>query len=422
MKTRTTLPLLTLCVPLVACPNPEDSGEDCALGTPDVRFALADANQAECYDPLGDVIDCPASDGRFYGQDAQYSTLAASYTPMCDGAVVVDDNTGLQWEAAHHEGTYYGTAEAWCEDLTLGGADDWRMPTITELLSISEWNGSQHVDGAFYLDGSVFDFDYPDLDDDDLTGTHSNQMMGQTWSSTRRSDQDDPAMDSVYFFNFLDAHIKSNSAAATSGTISLLFYRCVRGAELDNSFTANDDGTVSDAAGLVWQASNGSVGGELQMDWETALAYCEDLGLADRTDWRLPDVKELQSIVEYAPVDWDENRMALDTSIFDFELPEGKDLHTSPTTSPPDGTSVAPYFWSSTTHGDNTSNAAYVCFGSCWAIEDQGMDSDVHGPGALRSDPKDDQQGQLWAHTESMGDQLDAVQVYNFVRCVAGGV
>ncbi len=36
-----------------------------------------------------------------------------------------------------------------------------------------------------------------------------------------------------------------------------------------------------------------------QRTWVEALAYCEDLELAGFTDWRLPSIKELQSIINY---------------------------------------------------------------------------------------------------------------------------
>ena len=52
-----------------------------------------------------------------------------------------------------------------------------------------------------------------------------------------------------------------------------------------------------------------------------------------------------------------------------------------------------------------------------------GKGYDVHGPSAQRSDPKDDQKGNLWKQIGgSIGDQKDAVQVDNFVRCVRGGL
>ena len=33
--------------------------------------------------------------------------------------------------------------------------------------------------------------------------------------------------------------------------------------------------------------------------WHEALTYCENLEFAGHTDWRLPNVRELQSIVDY---------------------------------------------------------------------------------------------------------------------------
>jgi len=66
-------------------------------------------------------------------------------------------------------------------------------------------------------------------------------------------------------------------------------------------FTDNGDGTVSDnSTGLMWQQQDD---GALR-NWESALGYCEDLTLAGHTDWRLPDIKELRSIVDntrYSP-------------------------------------------------------------------------------------------------------------------------
>ena len=34
------------------------------------------------------------------------------------------------------------------------------------------------------------------------------------------------------------------------------------------------------------------------MDWQEALAYCENLDFAGYDDWKLPDVKELESVVD----------------------------------------------------------------------------------------------------------------------------
>lgn len=72
-------------------------------------------------------------------------------------------------------------------------------------------------------------------------------------------------------------------------------------------FTDNGDGTVTDnCTGLVWQKDTADVNGDGTIVWEqdaltwqAALQYCESLEFAGHDDWRLPNVRELQSIVDY---------------------------------------------------------------------------------------------------------------------------
>jgi hypothetical protein len=68
-----------------------------------------------------------------------------------------------------------------------------------------------------------------------------------------------------------------------------------RGPLVWGEYRDNGDGTVSDnVTGLMWQRADD---GELR-NWEAALAYCEGLELAGHDDWRLPNVRELESIVD----------------------------------------------------------------------------------------------------------------------------
>ena len=76
-------------------------------------------------------------------------------------------------------------------------------------------------------------------------------------------------------------------------------------------FTIHGDGTVTDKrTGLMWkqcliQYSGGdcSIGSLEYYTWQAALQATEALnssgGFAGYTDWRLPNIKELRSIVEY---------------------------------------------------------------------------------------------------------------------------
>ncbi|MCP4752512.1 MAG: DUF1566 domain-containing protein [Proteobacteria bacterium] len=74
----------------------------------------------------------------------------------------------------------------------------------------------------------------------------------------------------------------------------LISFLCGRGAIAGN-FKDNVDLTVTDEdSRLTWQKWTYST----TINWENALAYCETLSLAEKSDWRLPSVRELKSINE----------------------------------------------------------------------------------------------------------------------------
>ena len=63
----------------------------------------------------------------------------------------------------------------------------------------------------------------------------------------------------------------------------------------EGRFTDNLDGTVTDnCTGLMWQTERAPE----TCNWQQALQYCDGLILAGHSDWRLPNVRELQSIVD----------------------------------------------------------------------------------------------------------------------------
>ena len=54
---------------------------------------------------------------------------------------------------------------------------------------------------------------------------------------------------------------------------------------------------TDNCTGLMWQKDTGN--DEISLNWCDALTYCENLDLAGHGDWRLPNARELQSIVNY---------------------------------------------------------------------------------------------------------------------------
>jgi len=173
-----------------------------------------------------------------------------------------------------------------------------------------------------------------------------------------------------------------------------------------NRFVDNGDGTISDTAtGLMWtRADSGK-----PMNWQQALAFCEGLEAAGHRDWRLPDAKELQSLVDYtrAPDASDPSRRgpAIDPV---FQI-----------------TNVESWFWSSTTHLDGRilgERAVYIAFGQATGFMPDRLTGEkrklnVHGAGAQRSDPKSgDPRSPQWA--EGFGPQGDEIRILNYARAV----
>jgi len=100
------------------------------------------------------------------------------------------------------------------------------------------------------------------------------------------------------------------------------------------AFVDNGNGTVSDTStGLTWQQDTP----DDVVNWEQALAYCESLALGGATDWRLPTIKELRSLVDFS-----RNNPAIDITRFPNTLPS--------------------FYWSSTTYATTTSSAWGVFF------------------------------------------------------------
>jgi len=55
---------------------------------------------------------------------------------------------------------------------------------------------------------------------------------------------------------------------------------------------------VDNKTGLAWQDDYYNGENSKRTTWQDALIYCEELTLGAKNDWRLPNIKELKSIVD----------------------------------------------------------------------------------------------------------------------------
>jgi len=78
------------------------------------------------------------------------------------------------------------------------------------------------------------------------------------------------------------------------------------GCSFSGRFIDNSDRTVTDVCtGLMWTQDTIDVDGDVNItendsvDWQTALVACANLNLAGFSDWRLPNLRELESLAEF---------------------------------------------------------------------------------------------------------------------------
>jgi hypothetical protein len=375
------------------------------------EYVIVDTGQAICYDNSS-AIACPARSEDFHGQDAQYDGVQPSYRDNGDGTVT-DLNTGLMWQKTPGEKVIYADAVAGAGRFRLAGYEDWRLPTIKELYSLidfsgidpSGWNGSTSSLVPF-IDTTYFDFEYGD------TSASERLIDGQYWSSTEYVATTMGGDATTFGVNFADGRIKGYGRTDPRGGQMKQFVRYVRGNTTYgvNDFVDNGDRTVTDlATGLMWMKTDSGRG----MSWEDALEYAENLESAGFNDWRLPNAKELQSIVDYGRSPSTSGAAAIDP-IFNVDSITDERGETN-----------YPFYWTSTTHANWTQSpgamAVYIAFGGALGYMQMPANSgnyrllDVHGAGAQRSDPKTGDPAD-WPHGN--GPQGDVVRIYNYVRTV----
>lgn len=100
-------------------------------------LVIPDTDQSICYHTL-DVIASPSQGEPFYGQDAQYESIAPAYTNNGDGTVT-DLASGLMWQQNDGISRSWQDALEYAETLNLAEQDDWRLPNARKLQSIVDY-------------------------------------------------------------------------------------------------------------------------------------------------------------------------------------------------------------------------------------------------------------------------------------------
>ncbi len=416
-------------------------------------------------------INAPKKGEAFYGQDAQFITNEMSYTDNGDNTIT-DNITGLMWQKSFKVMSY---KEALKELKTLNKKDkykDWRLPTIKELYSIIDFNGTDVVDlrnggnsATPFINTNYFDFEYGSNGDRII----DTQLLSSTIYTSKTMQNDE----TVFGLNVADGRIKGYPMK-TRNQDKPFTVRFVRGNKDYgiNKFVDNKDNTITDkATGLMWSKDDSKE----CMTWQSGLDYVQRLNdeqYLGYSDWRLPNAKELHTIVDYTRSPKATSSAAIDP------------LFNTTRITVEDGSLNYAEYWTSTTHKSagkvSGAMAVYISFGEAMGFmqmraqqrpqggqqgggqqgggnrpssggmrQQQGVGSgnrpsgsgaigqqqggggnrpsgggnnnaryqllDVHGAGAQRSDPKT---GDPSDYAHGHGPQGDAIRIYNYVRAV----
>ena len=283
--------------------------------------AIANSDNSCSTTKLGDYR-CGCNDGYFWtGSEC----AAFPYT---------DTETNLIWSSKSSVEMNMNSAVEYCENLTEGGYDDWHLPDIDELRTLVQNCASTQTGGSCGVTTDCLEGSCENscaYCESDSTGEHSK--FGETenlWSSSVRSDNSNHA----WFINFVRGNVsyglKSNSYKV----------RCVREydpcennpcqgiANSDGQCSAGEQGgyvcgctgnhswngqacvetlqqlpecsegttpCLDTATELAWSSKSEEI------EWEDALSYCEDLEEGGYSDWRLPNIDELRTIIRNCP-------------------------------------------------------------------------------------------------------------------------
>ena len=301
--------------------------------------------QTLCHDENGIVVSCVGT-----GQDADLQKGLAWAVPRFTdngNGTITDNSTGLIWTAdmnlmsgaysfldtdvtAGDGIVYWQTTLDFAAQLNTdmyGSRTDWRIPNILELMSIMNYGASNVLPawlasygfsntGSYYWSSTTYRVT--------STGAIAWIFSYSTGAKSNSADKD-----SATFVNALAVAGSSTILPQTGQTecwSSTGVLQACAGTGQDGEFqeglplpgtrfTHNGDGTTTDnLTGLMWTTDKNlmltaypafdtdETGGDGAVYWDNALAFVGQLNAdsyAGYSDWRLPNVNELQSVFQH---------------------------------------------------------------------------------------------------------------------------
>ena len=268
-------------------------------GIKDIRYPITDTSQNLCYNSKHNVVPCIDK-----GQDGFYTNtpnVKRFINPQINGSFpndfyTIDQVTGLYWQSCTEGKSGYNclngqdAIKTWAEAFAIchqlnnkhqnkgfAGRKNWRLPTIYELELIADYS---------HTNPSIDQIKFPE------TRNYSY------WTSSTRLANTNQSW--VVSFNSGKAGFENKKRTR--------YIRCVSSGPIqyESNFISKPNGTVYDnVGGLTWlkcpagnnyTMSNCTEQSEPK-NWLGAIQYCESLEYAEKTDWRLPNINEIRSLI-----------------------------------------------------------------------------------------------------------------------------
>ncbi len=277
---------------------------------PSGLISLPQTGQTKCYDSAGAEIPCADT-----GQDGEIQAGVTWPDPRFSSGTgteadcITDNLTGLIWQKNGNLGgaMTWNNAIDYANNFNLCGYSDWRLPNVNELESLVN-AGVSNTSAWLNTQGFI------------------NVQADYYWSSTTYANDTSSAWVVGMLNEYVGYPYKSNNyyvlpvRSGQSGKIQL------PQTGQKTSYRAGDDGDIQ--SGVVWPSQRFTIGPGAETEcitdnltglmwpkdanlsngtrtWQGALDYVASInnssvGLCGYTDWRLPNRKEIRSMIDYS--------------------------------------------------------------------------------------------------------------------------
>ena len=212
---------------------------------------------------------------------------------------IIDNITNLKWQNNKETITLklsQNKAISYCSNLNLDNDNNWRLPSIQELLTLINYGKANSSISNIFIDNNM---------DNNTDNNTSNNI-----SNNNKANNKNKAKNNNNLSYWSSTIYKKDSSLAWGidfkygddfhQNIKHKFnIRCVSGDKLIKSkFKRNNKSKIVKdiTLNLQWQDNNNSK--TTEKTFQEAISHCENLSLGGYNNWRLPNIKELLSITD----------------------------------------------------------------------------------------------------------------------------